>query len=62
MDDFVVIHLAFWVSGFKNWVSVDTVDLVAVDGSLVNRDHCDGPLRRGLQPILSHLEINTNNS
>lgn len=62
MNDFVVFHLAFWVSRFKNWVGVDTVYLVAVDGSLVDRDHCDGSIRGGLQPILSNLEFNTNDT
>lgn len=48
MDDFVVIYLVFWVSGFKNWVSVDIVDLVVVDGFFMDRDYCDGFFRWGL--------------
>lgn len=62
MDDFVVFHYTFWVCCFKNRVRVNTIDLVAVNGSFVDRDHCDGPVRGGLQSILSHLELNDTNN
>lgn len=44
VDDFVVFHLTFGVGGFENWVRIDAVNLIIVDGSLMDRDYSNGPL------------------